>query len=140
MLTTDKRMVFGLITEPLNPNPEDRLIVIQFIGQTYVPADLAATWRFHVLFGWSSPGWVKGAWTIDAAGNATYDNATFLTESGFTVPPATPETLTLDPNGIITNSVSPTYHGMMSAGKDLYVRTRSHGTPPSRYSIGIAVK
>lgn len=138
VLTADKSTLFGLITEPLNPNPRDRLIVIQFLGQTYAQTDLAGKWRFHVLYGWNSPGWLKGSWTINSAGAATYDD--FLTDMGFTVPPATPEVLTLASDGIISNTVSPTYHGMMSAGKDLYVRTRSHGTAPVRYSIGISVK
>jgi hypothetical protein len=140
VLTSDKSTIFSLITEPLNPNPRDRLIAIQFLGQTYAQVDLAGTWRWHNLYGWMSPGWLKGGWTIDTAGNATYDSATYMTESGFTVPPTLPETLILAPSGIIGNTTNATYHGMLSAGKDLYVRTRSHGTPPTRYSIGISVK
>lgn len=141
MLTADKSTLFGLISDRFNPNPRSRLIVIQFLGQTYAQADLVGTWRWHVLYGWNAPGWVKGSWTIGPTGAATYDPTTFLTEHGDTVPPSAPETLTIAPNGIITNSSTPTYHGMMSAGKDLYVRTKSSGTAPVvRYSIGISVK
>ena len=141
VLTSDKSTVFSLITEPYNPNPRDRLIVIQFLGQTYTQADREGTWRWHLLYGSNAPGWVKGSWTIGATGAVTYDSTTFLTDTGWTVPPAEPEVLTIAPNGIMTNSSTPTYHGMMSAGKDLTVRTKTSGTAPAvRYSIGISVK
>lgn len=139
-LTHDKNTIFALIDDPLGRSMY-QFIIIQFLGHTYVQEDLAGTWRFNVLYGWNTPGWLKGTWTINAAGAGTYDSTTFLTDMGWTVPPSTPEVLTLAPDGIITNSSSPTYHGMLSAGGDLYVRTRSSGTAPNtRYSIGIAVK
>jgi hypothetical protein len=138
-LTHDKSSLLGLIDDPVT-HSKYQFIVIQFLGATYTQADLAATWRWHVLYGWNSPGWVKGAWTIDAAGAATYDPTTYLTESGWTTPPAGSEMLGISTAGVITNSISTPYHGMMSSGKDLYVRTKSFGTGPTRYSIGISVK
>jgi len=138
-LTNDKNTIFALIDDPVGHSMY-QFIVIQFLGRTYAQADLAGTWRFNVLYGWNAPGWVKGSWTIDTAGAATYDNTTFLTDMGSTVPPTTPEVISLASDGTIANSSSTTYHGMLSAGGDLYVRTRSHGTPPTRYSIGISVK
>jgi len=138
-ITHDKSTLFGLIDDPVT-HTGHRFIVFQFLGATYTQADLAGRWRWHVLYGWSSPGWVKGAWTIDAAGAATYDPTDFLTEHGWTTPPTEPETHTISPSGIITNSLATPYHGMLSAGKDLVVRTKSHGTGPTRYSIGISVK
>jgi hypothetical protein len=138
MLTVDKSTLFGLITEPMNPNPKDRLIVIQFLGQTYAQVDLAGTWRWHLLYGSNAPGWAKGSLTTGATGSVTYDKTTFLTNTGNTVPPVDGEVLTLSPEGIITNSLPLPYHGMLSSGKDIYVRTRT--TAPTRYSIGISVK
>lgn len=135
-LTHDKNTIFALIDDPVGHSMY-QFIVIQFLGHTYAQEDLAGTWRWNVLYGSNSPGWAKGSWTIDLAGVATYDPATFLTNDGGTIPP-TPETEILAPNGIITNLSNPTYHGMLSAGKDLVVRTKSSfGT---RYSIGISVK
>lgn len=134
-LTLDKSTIFALIDDPMGHSMY-RFVVIQFLGQTYTQADLAATWRFHVLYGWNAPGWLKGTWTIDSAGVGTYDSSTYMSDFGPAVPPAS-ETLALAPNGIITNPANLTYHGMMSSGKDLYVRTRTSG---QRYSIAISVK
>ena len=138
-LTNDKNTIFGLIDDPVGHSMY-QFIVMQFLGHTYAQADLAGTWRFNVLYGWNAPGWLKGTWTIDSAGTGTYDAATYLTDMGSTVPPITPEVLTLATDGIITNSVTSTYHGMLSAGGDLYVRTRTSGGASHRYSIGISVK
>lgn len=138
MLTVDKSTLFGLITEPSNPNPTNRFIVIQFLGQTYTQADLAGTWRWNVLLGSDTPGWVKGSWTIDATGAATYDSSTYLTNTGSTVPPTAPETLTISPDGIITNSQPVLYHGMLSSGKDLWVRTKTNNS--TVHSIAISVR
>jgi len=138
-LTNDKNTIFGLIDDPVGHSMY-QFIVIQFLGHTYTQADLAGTWRFNVLYGWNAPGWLKGTWTIDAAGVATYDNMTLLNDF-LQVPVLAPEQLILTANGIITNSTSSTYHGMLSAEGDLYVRTKTTGTAQNpRYSIAIAVK
>ncbi len=137
-LTADKTTMFGLIVEP----SATRFIVIQFLGRTtYAQADLAGMWRWNVLFGSDAPGWVKGSWTINAAGAATYDSATYLVNTGWTVPPTTPETVTISSNGTLTNSLAPPvqYHGMLSSGKKLlWVRAKTHS--PTRYSIAVSVR
>lgn len=139
-LTHDKNTIFAIIDDPAGHSLY-QFIAIQFLGHTYVQADLAGTWRWNTFYGWNTPDWLKGAWTIDATGAATYDATNYLSSFGSTVPPTTPEVLTLAANGIITNSVSSTYHGMLSAGGDLYVRTKTTGTVSiPRYSIAIAVK
>jgi len=139
-LTNDKNTIFALIDDPVG-HTMYQFIAIQFLGHTYAQADLAGTWRWNTFYGWNTPDWINGAWTIDATGTATYDASQYLTSFGYTVPPTTPEVLTLAPDGIITNSVSPTYHGMLSADGTLYVRTKTSGTVQTpRYSIGIAVK
>jgi len=134
-LLPDKNTIFALIDNP----GEYQFVAIQFLGDTYVQADLAGTWRFNTLYGLNPPGWLKGTWTIDAVGTGTYDPTSLLNDL-LQVPVFAPEQLNLAANGIITNQATPSYHGMLSAGRDLYVRTRSHGTPPVRYSIAIAVK
>jgi hypothetical protein len=46
--------------------------------------------------------------------------------------------ITIDAAGAVSNAGAIAYHGMMSEGKDMYVRVKSHSGP--RYSIGISVK
>ena len=135
-LTTDKNTIFALLTEPMNINPKNRLVVIQFTGQIYSQADLGGSWSFHALFAYNSPGWLRGLFEVSpVTGAVTYNSLAYISDFGQAVPPAN-ETLMIGQTGTITDSLDPAFHGQMSFNKDLYVKTQSLYPPAAlRYSI-----
>lgn len=120
---------------------DPRLVILQkqISGVTFAQTDLAGVWDLHRIqagrttsvdpasgapLTWSNS-WAHSVETWDGAGvNETITN--FLDSNGVTVPGA-PFTLTVASDGTITHTTDPSFHGTMSASKDLIVMTRTAG-------------
>jgi hypothetical protein len=136
MLTPDKNTVFGIVdTIAALPGPNPKFIVINFLGASYNQSDFSGVWWYHMLQN-APASWGRGKFTADASGAITYDNSTTYNSFGPVTQPTNDQFL-VDATGKITSPTYPTYHGQLSAGKDLYARTRTGGVG---YSIVIGVK
>jgi hypothetical protein len=135
MMSADKTTAFAVITNNFNP-PRYQLMVFNILGAACTQADLGGNWWWHSL---NYLAWARGNLFIDpATGGITHDNNTTMSSLGpFTDTFLGP--ILVDFTGQLTTPVEPlTFHGQLSAGKDLYVRTRTSG--PNSYNLVISVK
>jgi hypothetical protein len=124
-------------------NHEYALTFVARSGATFAPGDLAGDWGVYTALAGSQPGpsyiwgWTQGAIEVDAAGGLTFRR--WLTNAGYTnLPP--PITVALSPAGIVTQPGEASFHGVMTSGKDVVVRTRTVTTPITYASMGVWVK
>ncbi|HEX8960620.1 MAG TPA: fibronectin type III domain-containing protein [Geobacteraceae bacterium] len=140
VMSADKMTIVGTATDSSGAL---LIRIIQFVhppsvvltSSVYVMAHLVGTYGFHDFINGTSPLWANGDLTIEASGTATY--ATYLDSSGSTVLPA-PQSLSLDQQGILTESGNPSYNGQLSYFNDMFVATRTDA--PGVYSLSIDLK
>ncbi|MCW8933276.1 MAG: hypothetical protein OQK98_00995 [Gammaproteobacteria bacterium] len=110
-----------------------RIKILQKKGGSFTTADLAGTWVFHNLVSGAGASWTYGVDTIDA--NGIVINTSRFNNSGDTTTRAGIQTLTLDANGVIRRSDSPSYHGVMSADKNYMIVTTDAGAGAYRLKV-----
>jgi Fibronectin type III domain len=140
VMSADKMTVVGTATDT---NGAYLLRIIQFVHPpsivltpaNYTLAQLAGTYAFHTLAGLPSPLWAYGSLGIDGSGTASA--ASYLDSGGSTALPD-PVALSMDPEGTVTNSAVPSYHGKLSYFGELLVATRTESS--GAYSLSLALK
>jgi hypothetical protein len=91
-------------------------------------SDLEGTWYFNILVNGASASWMRGIATLDSAGNVAITS--FLDSSGnITAPTNLFTTMTILPDGTVSQSGSMDFHGILSANqyRDMLVGTVSFG-------------
>ncbi|MDP2760256.1 MAG: hypothetical protein Q8O64_07600 [Sideroxyarcus sp.] len=137
-MSPGKDLVVGTATAGNGLDP--RLVIFQKQNPaiTFTMADLLGTWDRHFLragrtFTNITTGaitsttnkWEHGVETWDASGNFTEVSGAW-SEAGAYVP-GSGTTQSISADGIVTDSAVPTFHGIMSASKDLVVTTKTAG-------------
>jgi hypothetical protein len=134
-MTPDKKAIFGVQTRA-GSIPSAAFSTLLVTGQTFTQADLTGVYEFHALTSGTNlaaSSWVYGRVSIGNTGTVTSRYA--LSPAGASLPAIGP--LTLAGDGTVTSSTNATYHGRMSWGKDVYVRTQ---TASGANSLSLAVK
>jgi len=109
------------------------LNVITITGQTYTQADYAGTFNFSgVRNTVPNPFWFYGVTSIDAAGNGTY--ISYTDRAGGATPANYVRVLSA--SGVISDPADATYHGQLSFGKDITVRTNTNASGRHGLTIG----
>lgn len=102
---------------------------------TYTTSDLAGTWIYHDIVSGSWNGWCYAQTSIDRTGQATAtrtcsslttDNPTFSYHDGSSRMGSS--LLSIDSNGIVTDSSDSDFHGFMNKSKNLIIATGTSGT------------
>ena len=140
VMSADKMTIVGTATDA---GGVYLLRIIQFVHPpsivltpvNYTLAQLAGTYAVHTLAGLPSPLWANGTLAIDGAGIASA--VSYLDSTGSTALPG-PVALSMDPEGTVTNSADPSYHGKLSYFDDLLVATRTGAS--GSYSLSLMLK
>jgi len=131
----------GYIEEADSDIPGDILYVWEKqVPGSYTMRDLAGTWYVHGLVSGSSyndwTGWYHSTWFVDGQGKGDTVAGSYLNSHGETSQSAS-GAMSITSDGIITMSNAPTFHGIMSPGKDMWVGTMDDGG--GGYGLVIAV-
>jgi hypothetical protein len=140
VMSADKMTIVGTATDTSGAFV---LRIIQFIHppsvaltpSTYTLADLAGSYGFHDLANGAAPLWAYGGLVINPSGAASF--TAYSDSSGSATLPGA-FSLSLDQQGILTNSADPSFNGKLSYFKDMVVATRT--VSPGVYSLGIDLK
>ena len=139
VMTPDKNAIFAVSTTDVAPPQTYQLLAILRTGGTFAAGDLAGRYGVHSLTcgpTGASSSWFHGDVSVDAAGALTFHD--YVSSNGAATP--TGVSFAFDPATGAFTQVTPTnpgFHGRLSRGKDLYVRTSgSSGSP----SLAIAVE
>ncbi len=116
----------------------DFIVGARMNGITFSTADLEGTWIAHgVLSGDSGySGWSRLKFQVDAAGTLSCLEWT-RTWSAAGCSDFNPVTLTVANDGIVSKVGDPSWHGIMSLGKNRIVTTETDG---SGYGLGVITK
>jgi hypothetical protein len=99
-------------------------------------SDLEGTWYFNILVNGTGAAWMRGIATIDGSGNVAITS--FLDSFGNTTAPANLfTTMTILPDGTVSQSGSTDFHGILSANqyRDMLVGSASFGGATSRVIV-----
>lgn len=127
-MTIDKQLIAGTMTPDTTviPNTVGMPILVK-VGGTYSQADLQGTWRSHtfLLQGTSMSSannrWERGNVSINALGAAVSTGNQYSAGSAVAAAGDGAFTLSLNPQGLVTISTIPSFHGILSADKTLLV-------------------
>lgn len=119
------------------------LLIFQKAGGTFSQSDLTGTWNYHYIATGDSPqwtGWVYGQVSFDSSGNLT--GAGYNSDGGTESPGGT---FAISTGGVITDTTgaNPTFHAVMSSGKDIVIGTMStnnSGTEAESYALVVLQK
>lgn len=113
------------------------LMMAQRPGASYAAADLDGTWNFHRMTAGAdniTSGWAYGSMpTTGGAGTI----AAITTDNGSVAEIGRGFTFTIGADGIVTAAGNPSFHGAMSADKNMIVATDNSG---SGYNLWILMK
>lgn len=126
VMSQDKNMIVGTYTDG---DGGYGLIIFQKSGGTFSQSDLTGTWNFHLLTSGDSPqaqfiGWAYGTGNIDSSGNATGGS---ITRSNGDSSTGGADILSITSSGVVTGTVDPSFHGVMSQDKSMMVATMNDG-------------
>jgi hypothetical protein len=139
VMSADKMTVVGTATDV---NGAFILRIMQFIHppsialtpSSYTLTDLVGSYRGSTLVSSLAPLWIRSAMAIDAASTAVVTS--YLDSSGSAALPG-PLALSMNQEGLVTNSADPSYHGKLSYLKDLLVTTRTEAAGVYRLGIDL---
>lgn len=122
MVMRNNQMI--VITRTAGSGSTYRMAIGLKSGGSFTQSDLAGVHNVHMLQSGGAPLWANGIVTIDGLGNAT----STWTQSDGSAGPGVPSTQTVSSSGVITDSLNSTWHGRLSATKDIMVATATMGT------------
>lgn len=117
---------------------KDGLFVLVKGGGTFATADLEGTWYTHDLSSGDNPQWTGWHYAIGNFDNAGNWVETACLDSDGNNVPGGGETFSVAANGIVTLVGAPSFHGIMSGGKNLIVATMDDGG--GGYLLAVMVK
>ena len=133
VMSNDKN--FFVITDTWDPGEYAMQIFIKG-GGTFSQSDLTGTWYAHCLTSGSEEVWQYGTVTIDGAGNVSVQ----ITDSDGDYESANNvASVSISGNGILSDALEPSFHGVMSSDKNIVVFTETwEGGDP--YALMFLVK
>jgi len=128
VMTKDKGMMVGTISAPAG---DYTMTVMVRVGAGFAQGDLKGNWAFSNLEVGAAPAYVHGDATVDASGNLSVVDVYRSGGSGSTASPV----LSVDPTGVVTNSASSNFYGVLTADKNLLVAVDSTTSGPPYLTI-----
>jgi hypothetical protein len=113
VMTPDKSMIVGTATLEAG---NYALVVMLKPGAAYSATDLKGSWKYHQLAAGAHPAWARGDASIDPSGILTSSNPAGSASDGG---PSPASALSIDPSGVVSSPVSPSFYGVMSGDKNL---------------------
>lgn len=116
-----------------------RLTIVQITpsSPSFITSDMAGSWHVHGLIN-GIPAWIYQTVSIDSLGLATITSQLSSQGTSTILPP--PVTLTINGSGLVTLSSDTTFHGTLSAGKDMLVSTQTITDGGFFPTLGVSVK
>lgn len=141
-MNSNKDLIVGTLGDSSN-NDGYIFVIFQKASGTFAQSDLTGTWNYHYIATGDSPqwtGWVYGQVSFDSSGNLT---GTGYDSDGGTESPG--GTFAISTGGVITDTTggNPTFHAVMSSGKDIVIGTMStnnSGTEAESYALVVLLK
>ncbi len=138
MMSPDKTYFVATETDQSNSGIFRLSIVqIQPLSPSFTISDIVGSWHFHGLVN-NLPAWVYQSLTVNSLGLATITSQ--LTSMGTNTNLPEPAYLSMDPDGIVTVPTDTTFHGSLSANKDLLVSTQTITDNGFFPALGIIIK
>lgn len=130
IMTQNKNMMVSVGTGALGAATGVRGYNLSFFikaGNNFTSADLEGSWNIHMLASGNSTayiGWMYGSGTCDINGQLLWNSVT-RSDGNSSLPGAV--SMSINSNGIVTSSITPTFHGVMSQDKNAIVGTMNDG-------------